>query len=438
MIDRVEIKKYLKHEMEKRHYRAKSIQSYTHWNMQLFAFFPNIQPEQITIEHIQEYINVLEKRKKVAPFTIHVAINAFELFFNELLGRNLPVRSVDRPSRKRDIPEIMSEHEVKKIINAVPMPQSKLIIMLLYSTGMELSEATNLRPVDIDLKNKAIHINLGRQRNTRTALIADALLEPLSSQLENKATKEWLFPGRKTGQHCGGSSIQKAFKTAVKKTGIRKKFTVKSLRYAYVVHLHKKGVSLNKILGELEISTPQSIYFYHQLEENSDRVQISPIDFIAQKSPTDIALEPLIETLSLIKQQDIKDYILESISCLQVGANRAATIFTWTAAIRIIQSLCLLHSPHTLNDAVRKFIPKSRKVKEIEDFAVIRDRTCLDIARQLRVFDKNEHGVLVECLNLRNRCGHPGKYTPGVGRVTGFIEDIITIVFKRACSISVP
>ncbi len=174
MINRDEIEEYLKIEMEKRHYRPKTIEAYTYWNIQLFKYFSSLQPFEIAIGHIQEYINILTNRRKVAPFTIHIAINAFHFFFNDLNHLNLPIRSVDRPSRERELPEIMSEYEVKKIIAEVPQPQSKLLIMLLYSTGMELSEAIYLRPIDVDLENKTININLGRQRNKRITVIGDA------------------------------------------------------------------------------------------------------------------------------------------------------------------------------------------------------------------------------------------------------------------------
>ncbi len=50
-------------------------------------------------------------------------------------------------------------------------------------------------------------------------------------------------------------------------------------------------------------------------------------------------------------------------------------------------------------------------------------------ANDLGLFDKNEKDTLTEALNLRNRCGHPSKYRPGVKKVSAFVEDITSIVF---------
>jgi len=48
----------------------------------------------------------------------------------------------------------------------------------------------------------------------------------------------------------------------------------------------------------------------------------------------------------------------------------------------------------------------------------------------LFVLDKNEKDILEEALNLRNKCGHPGKYKLGPKKVSSFIEDIVNIVFS--------
>ncbi len=51
-------------------------------------------------------------------------------------------------------------------------------------------------------------------------------------------------------------------------------------------------------------------------------------------------------------------------------------------------------------------------------------------AQELGLYDKNQRAVLEDCLNLRNKCGHPGKYKVGPKKVSSFIEDLIGIVFK--------
>jgi hypothetical protein len=51
-------------------------------------------------------------------------------------------------------------------------------------------------------------------------------------------------------------------------------------------------------------------------------------------------------------------------------------------------------------------------------------------AKELGILDKPQKDTLEEALNLRNRCGHPGKYRPGIKKASSFIEDTISIVFS--------
>ena len=68
-------------------------------------------------------------------------------------------------------------------------------------------------------------------------------------------------------------------------------------------------------------------------------------------------------------------------------------------------------------------------IKNLDGFSYIKDRITLLAAQSLGVLDKNQKDTLIEALDLRNRCGHPGKYRPGVKKVSAFVEDITSIVF---------
>lgn len=130
-----------------------------------------------------------------------------------------------------------------------------------------------------------------------------------------------------------------------------------------------------------------------------------------------------------IGDQVIRDYVLESIKCLSGGALRAAIVFLWTGAIRTLQEVAFTKHYAILNPAIAKHDPKARSVNKLEDFAYIRDATMLLALQELGILDKGEKTTLGEALDLRNRCGHPTKYTPGIKKASSFIEDVIGIVW---------
>ena len=137
-----------------------------------------------------------------------------------------------------------------------------------------------------------------------------------------------------------------------------------------------------------------------------------------------------LETVAAkIGDQVIRDYILESIRCLSVGALRAAIVFLWTGAIRTLQEQAFIKHHANLNAALIKHDSKARPVNKLEDFAYIRDATMLLALQELGILDKGQKTTLGEALDLRNRCGHPTKYVPGIKKASSFIEDVIGLVW---------
>ena len=126
----------------------------------------------------------------------------------------------------------------------------------------------------------------------------------------------------------------------------------------------------------------------------------------------------------------VKDFIEESIKCLRVDALRATVVFLWSGSVKTIHLNMLTYNQSVLNAAIKKHDPKARDIKRIDHFSYIKDQTVLLAAQDLGLIDKNQKDTLEEALNLRNRCAHPGKYRPGLKKVSSFIEDIISILFQ--------
>lgn len=133
---------------------------------------------------------------------------------------------------------------------------------------------------------------------------------------------------------------------------------------------------------------------------------------------------------SKITDPDVRSYIDEAIKCLQIGALRASVVFLWAGAIRTIQEEMLAAGTTKLNAALSKHDPKAHKVSRVDDFAYIKDKVVLLVAQDLGVVDKGQRTTLEDALKLRNNCGHPTRYKPGVQKVSSFVEDVVGIVFS--------
>jgi len=134
--------------------------------------------------------------------------------------------------------------------------------------------------------------------------------------------------------------------------------------------------------------------------------------------------------VSKISDPAIGEYVQEAVTCLSVGALRASIVFLWTGAVRTIQAAVMQLSLLDINTAFLKYDVKARAVTRIDDLSYFKESTLLLVAQDLGVFDKNQRAILDAALDLRNKCGHPGKYSPGPKKASSFVEDVVGIVFR--------
>ena len=138
------------------------------------------------------------------------------------------------------------------------------------------------------------------------------------------------------------------------------------------------------------------------------------------------ALNKLIDRIT---DPVVKGFITESVTCLKVGALKAAIVFLWAGAVRTLQDKVIARGVTQVNGAIQVHDNKARQVKKVDDFQYIKDKVFLLAAEGVGVLDKAERTTLGEALDLRNKCGHPTKYNPGPAKAASFIEDVTGIVF---------
>jgi hypothetical protein len=137
----------------------------------------------------------------------------------------------------------------------------------------------------------------------------------------------------------------------------------------------------------------------------------------------------LTKIVSRVRDLEAKGFIEEAITCLRVGALRAAVVFLWSGAIRTLQEAAWAKGAPAVNRAIKNHDPKARDLKKLDDFAYVKDSTTLLALQDLGLMDKGQRETLEEALNLRNRCGHLTKYRAGEKKFSSFIEDVVGIVF---------
>ncbi len=138
----------------------------------------------------------------------------------------------------------------------------------------------------------------------------------------------------------------------------------------------------------------------------------------------------LKQLVSAVTDPDVVDYLLEAIKCLQVNALRATVVFLWAGAVKKLRDDAFSCGSANVSKVVVKFDPKAKPIQKVDDLALVKESVLLLSLQELGILDKNQRSVLEDCLDLRNKCGHPGKYKIGEKKVSSFIEDLVGIVFK--------
>ncbi|MGD8780913.1 MAG: tyrosine-type recombinase/integrase [Ignavibacteria bacterium] len=425
---------WLKAELARKEYKPKTIEIYILWLNKLQRYYDSSDIKNISFDQIEQYVVFLKERKNAAARTIHQAIHSFKTVYNDILKMNYDFASISKPKRTIEKPTTLERIEIIELLNNATELRYQLFFALLYSAGLFPSEARELRLKDFDYENRLIVIRSKYFQNNRKTELSSFVEKKLKEYLTQYKPKTFLFEKPSSGKLMDESTFQKAFQKALKNAGINKVVTPKSLKYSYVKHVEEDGIPLQAILKHLNMVAKwrsRTLYFYSKIIEREIKSVPNPLDKIVYTDIEKIDIASIERMLLKVSDPNVKDYILEGIQCINSGVYRAAVIFIWSATMYTLYNKCLSRSKNLLNDAIRRHQPNAPWIDKIEDFAYIKDRTVLDSTTDLSIYDKNQKNVLVECLDLRNKCGHPGNYKPKPIRVAAFLEEVVSIVFSE-------
>jgi len=155
--------------------------------------------------------------------------------------------------------------------------------MLVYSAGLGVSEVVKLKPEDIDVERKLIHIRGAKGRKDRYTLLSDVALETIRKYLKEYGQSKWLFPSQDKQKYITTRTVEKIFSTACKKTNIKKNVTVHSLRHSFATHLLESGTDLRYIQELLGHRSSKITEIYtHVSNKNIGKIK-SPLNSLQVK-----------------------------------------------------------------------------------------------------------------------------------------------------------
>ncbi len=258
-------------------YSEHTIKSYTSLFEEFINYYHRFDIDRIDETMITAFLRYLVIERKVSIAYQNQAINAIKFYYERVLGGQRKVYLVDRPRTETKLPVVLSQEEVCEILKATSNLKHKAILTTIYSAGLRISEAIQLKVSDIDSQRMQIRITQAKGKKDRYTLLAVKTLDLLRQYVRLYKPKFWLFEGQK-GEQYSDSSIQAILKVSLSKTKIQKRVTVHTLRHSFATHLLENGTDLRYIQSLLGHSSPKTTEIYTHVTTRGFEQIKSPLD----------------------------------------------------------------------------------------------------------------------------------------------------------------
>jgi len=276
-------------------------QTYRGWAWKFARFLGDRPLPEATGADVRAFLSKLAVEDRVSVATQRQGLNALVFCLREVEGKELGDFSDFQQARKQArIPVVLSRRECEQLFGALE-GTPRLMMELMYGSGLRLTELLRLRVQDVDLDRGQVVVRAGKGDKDRVTMLPERLVERLAAHrmrliglheqdrrnglpgvwlpegVERKYPKageqwewQWLWPSRelmkdpRTGirrrHHVLDATVQHFVRQAARKAKLNKKATPHVLRHSFATHLLEKGTDIRTVqdlLGHKDVSTTQ-------------------------------------------------------------------------------------------------------------------------------------------------------------------------------------
>lgn len=233
-----------------------TLYNYTRCLAKLALYFKQV-PTELSEEQINDFLLLI--RDKESPSESYFKHTVYGLRYAfRLIGRD--DRAIRLPSIKRlkQLPTVLSRAECKLLFSTPKLLRHRILLCLIYSGGLRISEAARLELKDLDLDRSMIHIRRSKYGKDRYVPLSTLLIPGLQKYFTAEKPQRWVFNGKEKHAPLSTRGIQWCLRQAVKQSGLSKTITVHTLRHSYATHLLEDGVDIHtlmQLLGHEHVHT---------------------------------------------------------------------------------------------------------------------------------------------------------------------------------------
>ena len=240
----------------------------------------NTEIKKVNYKFLRGYLTVLYD-KKYSKKTIARNISTLKSFFKYLKKENIiesnPMNLIKTPKIDKKLPKFLNYDDLEKILSIPDTTtflgkRNALILELLYSTGVRVSELVNIKLNDIDLSEEKILI-LGKGNKERYVLFGSKAKEKILDYLKEKTDNSPYLIVNRYGNKITDRGIGKILDSIILEASLSYKISPHTLRHTFATHMLDSGADIEivkELLGHESLSTTQ--IYTHVTSESLKRV----------------------------------------------------------------------------------------------------------------------------------------------------------------------
>ena len=237
-------------------------------------FKDEVEPKAIPNEKIKDWL--LEAKTINSRKHRLCAINSF---YKITVGMPSKIQKIPYPKSEKKLPIVLSQDEVQKMFDVCENLKHKVILTLLYSCGLRVSELINLQWTNIDRSRMIINILNGKGKKDRQVMLPEVVIPLLEKYWHQYKTKTYILGGQFSDKYSA-KSVSEVLKQLAKKAKINKRVWTHQMRHNCFTHMVENGTDINLIQKLAGHNSVKTTMMYVQISDSLISKINSPINNI--------------------------------------------------------------------------------------------------------------------------------------------------------------
>ncbi|MBM4147562.1 MAG: hypothetical protein FJ224_00750, partial [Lentisphaerae bacterium] len=206
-----------------------------------FSRFVGGTPGQVAHGDVRRYLHHLANSGS-SWIWLGMNISGLRNILDKMGGMSV-TNGITTPKRPSRLPVLLSGPEVQRFLACAVTPRDRLLLGLLYGSGLKVGEACRIRWSDLDVKLGTLSVRGQRGRPPRKVRLPDDILPLLGTGASLCPPDAYVFPGRTSGRPLSTRAAESVVRAAGHLSGIPKVITAMTLRHTHAVHCLENGWS---------------------------------------------------------------------------------------------------------------------------------------------------------------------------------------------------